>query len=84
MESKRDEVSAEFGQVLKKWRKAEGLTQADLAERSDLHDTYISFLERGLRQPSLEVVLRLAEALETDGAQLVAEVEEVLRRPPRA
>ena len=41
-----------------------GISQETLAERADLHRTYISDLERGQRNPSLKTILRLAHALE--------------------
>ena len=40
-----------------------------------LHPTYISLLERGLRNPSLVTVRVLAEALETTMTSLVRELE---------
>ena len=52
-----------FGAVLKQQRVKRKLTQAELAERSDLDVTYISLLERGGRQPTLKVFLKLADAL---------------------
>jgi transcriptional regulator with XRE-family HTH domain len=40
-----------------------GLSQEDLAHRSGLHPTYISGIERGVRNPSWRSVGRLCEAL---------------------
>ena len=51
------------------------MTQEALAEAADLHVNHVSFLERGLRTPSLDVVLKLGPALHTTGADLVGEVE---------
>lgn len=41
-----------------------GLTQEDLAEKADLHRTYIADIERGTRNLSLRNIERLAGALE--------------------
>lgn len=53
----------EFGARLQQLRKEQGLTQIDLSQRGELSKSYVSFLESGVRHPSREVVLRLAEVL---------------------
>ncbi len=68
-------TSHAFGEKLQFLRKAQGLTQIDLSNLSQLSKSYISFLETGIRHPSREVVLRLAEVL---GADTVPEVREEL------
>ena len=42
------------------------LTQAGLAERAHIHYTYVGALETGTRNPSVDLVARLARALELD------------------
>lgn len=49
-----------------------GLPQEELAQRSGLHRTYISDIERGARNLSFKNLYRLAHALETDCAGLLA------------
>lgn len=46
-------------------RKAQGLTQAQVAERSEISEQYLSNIERAVSIPSTEVVMRLAMALDT-------------------
>jgi len=58
------DVKKIFGAAVKDWRHQLGLSQEELAERSDLHRTYISSVERGIRNVSLENITRLARALE--------------------
>ncbi len=48
---KRDPILAAFGLSLRRWRETKNLTQERLAERADLDQTYISGIERGLRNP---------------------------------
>jgi transcriptional regulator with XRE-family HTH domain len=47
-----------------------GLTQAQLAEKTDVSNETISRIERGLRSPSFEVLERLAEALQVEARDL--------------
>ena len=69
-----------FGQALRRQRQVAGLSQEELAARAGLHRTFVSLLERGLRNPSLDVVRRLAAPLGITAATLVALVEELSPR----
>ena len=55
-----------FGQKVKLMRKAKELSQEDLAEKAGLNRPYISAIEKGKRNISLEVIEKLAEALEIE------------------
>jgi len=57
-------VRSIFANSVKRWRNHRGLTQEELAERADLHRTYISDVERGARNLSLESIDKLARALD--------------------
>jgi XRE family transcriptional regulator, regulator of sulfur utilization len=65
------QVAAAFGSVLRAVRQEAGVTQEDLAFRADVDRTYPSLLERGRRQPTLAIVLRVARALTMEPAELV-------------
>lgn len=69
-------IKKAFGEVLKEARTARGMSQDALAFASELDRTYISLLERGLRQPSLTTIFTLAAALGTTAEDLVARVRE--------
>jgi CheY-like chemotaxis protein len=58
------ELRTLLGNAIKKERAALGISQEELAARAGLHRTYVSDVERGARNPSLESVQKLAEALE--------------------
>ena len=60
---------------LRELRLERGITQERLAFLAGLHPTYISMLERGLRMPSIDVVRKVAQALGTTMASLMAELE---------
>jgi transcriptional regulator with XRE-family HTH domain len=51
------------GQNVRTYRKLKGLTQEQLAHETELDLTYVGGIERGKRNPSLLVMVRIAEAL---------------------
>ena len=53
-----------FGSRLRLWRVRRGLSQLDLAGAAGSSQRHVSFLESGRAQPSREMVLRLAAALD--------------------
>lgn len=70
-EIKPETVAQAFGKVLRSYRVRSGLSQERLAESIEMDRTYVSMLERGIHQPSLTVVLRLALVLDTSPADLI-------------
>ena len=67
-----------FGQVLRKFRTSSKLSQEKLSQECGLDRSYISLLERGLRQPSLTTILLLAKVLNTTASNMVHDVEEII------
>lgn len=65
-----------FAAVLRRRRLEADLSQEKLAELAKLHPTYISMVERGVRNPTLDVAAKLAKAL---GLQLSKMIEEAER-----
>lgn len=59
-----------FGQNVRKQRTDKGLSQEALADKADLDPTYISGIERGVRNPSLLSIVRIAKALGIDSGNL--------------
>lgn len=53
----------ELGKAVRKKRRLLGLSQEGLAERADLHWTYIGGIERGERNVSLLNLVKIAHAL---------------------
>jgi transcriptional regulator with XRE-family HTH domain len=64
-----------FGRVVRRRREAAGISQEALADEAGLHRTYISLLERGLRNPSLTVISKLARALGATMTTLISDLE---------
>lgn len=66
----RTRTLAAFGLNVRKLREANNLTQEAVAERAGLDSTYISGIERGVRNPSLVSIARLAKALRVSVSEL--------------
>ncbi len=64
-----------FGRNVRKTRETKRLTQEAVAEKADLDPTYISGIERGIRNPSLWSILRLARALGSSASDLCKGVQ---------
>jgi transcriptional regulator with XRE-family HTH domain len=58
-----DNILSALGRNVRRLREGRGLTQEKLAERANLDPTYISGIERGVRNPGIKNVARLAKAL---------------------
>lgn len=59
-----------FGINLKRTRDEKKLSQEKLAEKADLDPTYISGIERGVRNPSVLSIVRIAKALGIEASNL--------------
>lgn len=60
-----------FGKKLKEVRLKKDLSQGDIARILGAHRTYISGLERGMRNPSLLTVQKVAKALGVNAKELI-------------
>lgn len=65
------DVRKDFGKHLRQLRVGQGLTQEELAGRAGMHFTYIGQIERGIRNPSLVNIKKLAKALNVSGGKLL-------------
>jgi ribosome-binding protein aMBF1 (putative translation factor) len=59
-----------FGEKVRTIRETNGWSQEDLADYSGLHRTYISGIERGVRNPTINIVSRIASGLGVEVAHL--------------
>ena len=71
--------AAAFGRVLREQRLALGVSQEDLAHRANLERAHVGRIERGENQPTLWVILKLAEGLGVKPGALVDETQEGMR-----
>ncbi len=60
-----------LGCVVRYRRHKLGYSQAKLAELADCHDNHIGFVERGVHNLSVDLLIRLASALNTSVASLL-------------
>ena len=70
-----ERVSRTFGAWVRELRQRKKLTQTDVAQRAGISLTYVSEIERGVRNPTLAVIVRLARALDASPSQLVARLD---------
>jgi transcriptional regulator with XRE-family HTH domain len=68
-------IIACFGASVRKLRFSRGFTQEELAERADLHRSYLADLERGTRNPTLRTIKKLAGGLGISMSDLLSEAE---------
>jgi transcriptional regulator with XRE-family HTH domain len=65
------DIRRQVGRNLAKFRKEKGLTQEDLAFDCELDRTYISGIERGIRNPTVLIIQKIAAALKIAPYQLL-------------
>jgi CheY-like chemotaxis protein/DNA-binding XRE family transcriptional regulator len=70
------DIVSRFGASVRNLRYRMGMSQEDLAERADLHRTYVAGIEGGARNVTLRVVAKLARALEVSAATLLSSTAE--------
>ncbi len=73
------QTAAAFGRVLRDQRAVRRLSQEGLALGAGVDRTFVSQMERGIRQPTLTTLWKLAAALGVSPATLVARAERLMR-----
>ena len=68
------DVRERVGLNLRKFRDERGISQEDLAFDCGLHRTYISGVERGVRNPTVVVLEKIAKALKIQSSRLLDEL----------
>ena len=67
-----------LGEVLARARERAGLKQSDVAARLGLPASYLSKIESGTRRLDVVELIRIAEAMNVDPAELIREVKEAI------
>jgi transcriptional regulator with XRE-family HTH domain len=75
---------ASFGQAVKAYRVACGMTQEQLAEAAGLHPGYLGTVERGEKNISLQNIIALCRALDIPPSALIAVLDVAIVKQPVA
>lgn len=67
-----------LGKNIQRFRQLKGLTQMQLANKSDCTDGLICQIEKGQTEPSLKRLRKIAEALEVPATKLLEDEEEAI------
>lgn len=68
------DIRKKFGKRLRQLREERGWSQEEFADRAGLHRTYVSAVERGVRNPTLSVLERIAKAMGVSLAEMLQSV----------
>ncbi|MDR0781145.1 MAG: helix-turn-helix domain-containing protein [Pseudomonadales bacterium] len=69
------DISTIFGEVLHDYRSTRDISQEELAFEAGVDRTFISRLERGIRQPTITTLIGLGQAFNVSAADMVLEAE---------
>ena len=69
-----------MGAVIRRLRKERGLSQEDVAFESGVDRSFLSHIERGLQQPSISILFRIADVLGTPASTILAEAEKEIQK----
>jgi transcriptional regulator with XRE-family HTH domain len=67
--------AAAFGRAIAALRQQAGISQEEFADRCGSNRTFVSEIERGVKEPCLGSILRMASALRVSGADLIRDTE---------
>jgi len=76
----KERVGKAFGRVLRQARLSAEISQESLALESGIDRSYISILERGIRQPSLALIFAISPVLRVSPTELVARTVRLVGR----
>jgi len=74
-------VCSRVARILRQEREKRGLSMNLVAERAGLSQQMVSYVEREMRNPTLETLLRIAAAIEIDLVQVLREATQTIGKP---
>jgi transcriptional regulator with XRE-family HTH domain len=75
-----EKVCSQVARILREEREKRKLSMTGLAERAGLSRTMIRFVEREVRNPTLETLLRITNALEIDLGKVIKKAQAAARK----
>lgn len=79
----RDGISSEVARILREERLQRGFSMNLVSERAGLSRPMISLVERELRKPTLDTLLRMTEAMEIDLVEVLKRAMQTVKKSPR-
>lgn len=76
MNKKKTTLRVSFGKIIRTRRRYLELSQKAMGEKMGTHETYIGSIERGERNPTLEIIVKLSEALGCRASDLLRSIGE--------
>lgn len=73
-----ENINEAIAKTLANLRHLANISQEELAARAGIHRTYVSQIERGLKSPTLQVLIQIANALDTTASSILEDIERVL------
>lgn len=73
------DIKKAIGMTLRRIRVKNGLSQEDVAFETDVSRSYISDLERGVKEPSLSIIFRLCKILKIRPSEFIVKLENRLK-----
>ena len=74
--NQREKIASEVARLLRQAREIREISKSTLAERSGLSRRMIGFVENGQRNPTLDTLLRMSEALDIPLEELIADARD--------
>lgn len=73
-----ENINEAIAKTLANLRHLANISQEELAARAGIHRTYVSQIERGLKSPTLQVLIQIANALDTTASSILQDIERAL------
>jgi transcriptional regulator with XRE-family HTH domain len=74
-----EKVAKEIGKIISHYRNEKGLSQEALADLAQIHRTYVSQIERGLKYPTIYVLVQISTALDVKLSDMIIELEKKIK-----
>ena len=72
------EIVTEIGKLIANQRNEKGISQETLADLAQIHRTYVSQIERGLKCPTIYVLFQISKALDMKLSEMIVELEKTI------